>query len=266
MRPYRAWIFAAEIISDLCLNAEPGNRAAPVTCKLMFQNFNCLFDGIGSKNSLDRCRLRSAVQNRLATDKRPRLKKYFRFFLGKLYLAEGKESEAIEYFKAVLEDPDKDDPYQSLLMARTAEGMALATSGKERAAYTRRMFNIYPQLVPFSDLTMKFQLQTEGADTPLAKDILKDLRRSRIDFDGDDTAPIVHLKFSEQGKQVNVSYQVLVNGFAIRTGTLSLEEQDLSMGGVLLAYRIFNIQKSKASEQVPASPVKVETNPEKKTV
>jgi tetratricopeptide (TPR) repeat protein len=205
-------------------------------------------------------------EERLATDKRPRLKKYFRFFLGKLYLAEGKESEAIEYFKAVLEDPDKDDPYQSLLMARTAEGMALATSGKERAAYTRRMFNIYPQLVPFSDLTMQFQLQTEGADTPLAKDILKDLRRSRIDFDGDDTAPIVHLKFSEQGKQVNVSYQVLVNGFAIRTGTLSLEEQDLSMGGVLLAYRIFNIQKSKASEQVPASPVKVETNPEKKAV
>ncbi|MFN8312140.1 MAG: hypothetical protein U0289_04995 [Cyclobacteriaceae bacterium] len=205
-------------------------------------------------------------EERLATDKRPRLKKYFRYFLGKLYLAEGKESEAIEYFKAVLEDPDKDDPYQSLLMARTAEGMALATSGKERAAYTRRMFNIYPQLVPFSDLTMQFQLQTEGADTPLAKDIMKDLRRSRIAFDGDDTAPLVSLKFSEQGKQVNVSYQVLVNGFAIRTGTLSLEEQDLSMGGVLLAYRIFNIQKSKASEQVPASPVKVETNPEKKAV
>ena len=111
---------------------------------------------------------------------------------------------------------------------------------------------------------MQFQLQAEGAETPIAADILKDLRRSRIDFGGDDTAPVVTLKFSENGKQLNIGYQVLVNGFAIRSGTLSLEEQDLSMGGTLLAYRIFNIQKSKASEQIPAAPVKVEPKPAEK--
>jgi hypothetical protein len=102
----------------------------------------------------------------LEKDKRPKLKKYFRYFLGKLYLSEGKKGEAIKYFQEVLNDPEMDDPYQKLLYARCCEGMALASSNKmDKDYWTQQMYEAFPQLVPHSDLTMRFHLDgdTEGS-------------------------------------------------------------------------------------------------------
>ncbi len=96
----------------------------------------------------------------LEKDKRPKLKKYFRYFLAKLYLAEGKTSEAINYFEQVLNDPEIDDDYQKLLYARCCEGMALASSNAtDKNYWTQQMYEAFPQLVPQqSELTMRFHL------------------------------------------------------------------------------------------------------------
>ncbi|CAN5420204.1 hypothetical protein BH09BAC5_BH09BAC5_23210 [soil metagenome] len=95
----------------------------------------------------------------LVTDKRPKVKKYFRYFLGKLYLAEGKKEEAINYFQQVMDDPDITEDYQKLLYARCCEGMANATSSSsEKEYWTQRMYEVFPQLVPSSGLTMRFRL------------------------------------------------------------------------------------------------------------
>src|SRR5260370_18851190 len=101
-------------------------------------------------------------KDRLNNDKRPRLKKYYRYVLGKLYLAEGKDKEAAEYFREVTSDPDSTDPFQTLLMARTYEGLAQASSGRKHRACIQGLYKIYPQLMPFSDLTMQFRLETQG--------------------------------------------------------------------------------------------------------
>lgn len=113
-----------------------------------------IIDGFGNEYFI------GVYEKLLKEDKRPKLKKYFRYFLAKLYLAEGKKSEAINYFEEVLNDPEMDDEYQKLLYARCCEGMALAASNTtDKNYWTQQMYEAFPQLVPQQgDLTMRFHL------------------------------------------------------------------------------------------------------------
>ncbi|MDQ3111000.1 MAG: hypothetical protein M3R17_13990 [Bacteroidota bacterium] len=120
-----------------------------------------VIDGFGNEYFI------KIYKEQLEKDKRPLLKKYFRYFLAKLYLAEGKKAEAIDYFQQVLNDPEMDDEYQRLLFARCCEGMALASSNStDKNYWTQQMYEAFPQLVPHSELTMRFHLdgdvQTSG--------------------------------------------------------------------------------------------------------
>jgi len=204
-----------------------------------------VIDGFGNEYFID------IYEKRLRTDKRPRLKKYFRYFLGKLYLAEGKESQAIDYFNQVLRDPDREDEYQTLLMARAYEGLAEATSGSERERYVRQMYLLFPQLVPFSNQTMSFTLRVAD-DEGVAGDILDELKDTRIDLGGDKDAPQVTLAFQRKGTAVSINYKVETTMRILQNGNLLVEEDQLDQAGRLLAYRLFGIHKNVIGEKLPA--------------
>ena len=228
---------------------------------ITFDEVWAVIDGFGNEYFID------VYKKRLATDKRPRLKKYFRYFLGKLYLAEGKDSEAIKYFEQVLNDPDRDDPYQTMLLARTLEGLALASDGAEQRNYTQQLYKLYPQLVPFTDLTMSFRLEVAGNPNKMREEILDELRSSRMDFTEDKNVPAVTLSFTPQGEALDINYSVH-SGEQLIQGTLRVEQHEMDGAGKLLAYRLFNIQKTKTGERPPAvpEPAKGVTKNEEKAV
>lgn len=115
-----------------------------------------VIDGFGPDYFID------VYKKLLENDKRPRLKKYFAYILGRLYLSKGDNKNAKNYFEMTLSAPDISDPYEKLLYARTCEGMAMASSkNSDKEYWTREMYNTYPQLVPFTDLKMKFQMEGE---------------------------------------------------------------------------------------------------------
>lgn len=102
----------------------------------------------------------------LEEDKRPKLKKFFTYFLGRLYLSKGDERKAKDYFEMTLADPEINDPYEVLLYARTCEGMAMLSSkDSDKEYWTREMYNAFPQLVPFSELEMRFHLESKWENT-----------------------------------------------------------------------------------------------------
>lgn len=204
-----------------------------------------VIDGFGNEYFID------IYEKRLRTDKRPRLKKYFKYFLGKLYLAEGKESQAVEYFNQVLRDPDREDEYQTLLMARAYEGLAEATSGSERERYVRQMYLLFPQLVPFSNQTMSFTLRVAD-DEDVAGDILEDLKDCRIDLGGDKDAPKVTLAFQRKGSAISINYKVETTMRILQNGNLLVDEDQHDQAGRLLAYRLFGIHKDAIGEKLPA--------------
>lgn len=193
-------------------------------------------------------------KKQLATDKRPHVKKYFNYFLGKLYLAEGKEKIATDYFQQVLNDPDRNDPFQTLLMARTYEGLAQASSGDAKMQYTQQFYRLYPQLVPFSDLKMAFRLKTEGQLADAEQKIVAALQHTSIDFITDKTAPIVDLSFSTKGEAIDVTYTVYTERQVLHKGSLRIEPNDRETAGKLIAYHLFEIQKTKIGEQPQTTP------------
>ncbi len=215
---------------------------------IAFDEVWSVIDGFGNEYFID------IYKKRLATDKRPHVKKYFRYFLGKLYLAEGKESIAISYFQQVLNDPDRGDPFQTLLMARVYEGLAQASRGKAKMQYTQQFYNLYPQLVPFSDLQMAFRLKIEGQLNKEEEKIVDELRNANIDFTNDSTVPVLSLSFSAKGEAIDIDYTVYTDRQVLHKGTLRVEKNERDNAGKLLAYRIFEIQKTKTGEQplVPA--------------
>jgi len=201
-------------------------------------------------------------KNRLETDKRPRMKKYFRYILGKLYLAEGKDKEATQYFEQITRDPECTDPFETLLMARTYEGLAQASDGRKQRACIERLYQIYPQLMPFTDLTMQFRLQTQGQLNADQEKIISQLKKTHIDFLGDSNAPEVVLSFTQRGEAVDINYSVQQSGNQLQHGTVRIEKTELEDAGKLVAYHLFGIQKTKIGENPPAVPQQ-ERKPEK---
>ncbi len=208
-----------------------------------FDEVYSVIDGFGNEYFIN------VYKKLLATDKRPKLKKYFRYFLGKLYLAEGDESEAIKYFQEALRDPDADDEYQSLLYARVYEGLAKANSGDEAWKWTRQLYYKFPQLVPFSGLTMRFKLEANPA-TEAQEEIIDGLKNCAIDFVNDADGPLVTVSFTESNDAVNVQYTVLtVSSDIITSGAFRVPKNEIGDGGKLLAYRLFKINKEKIGEK-----------------
>ncbi len=211
---------------------------------ITFDEVWSVIDGFGNEYFID------IYKKRLATDKRPRVKKYFKYFLGKLYLAEGKEAEAIKYFEQVLNDPDLDDPYQTMLIARVYEGLAMVTDGDDQKKYTQQLYVRYPQLIPFSDLTMSFRVHVQGQPTEVEQEIIDELKTSRIDFTEDQNAPLVTIFFTKRGESLDINYSVASG----TQGTFRVEPNELSGTGKILAYHLFNVQKQKIGERPKAEP------------
>jgi tetratricopeptide (TPR) repeat protein len=215
---------------------------------ITFDEVWSVIEGFGNEYFID------IYKKRLQTDRRPRVKKYFRYFLGKLYLAEGNESEAIKYFEQVINDPDREDPFQTMLMARVYEGLATATGGEQQQRNIQQLYVLYPQLLPFTDLSMSFNLKVEGQTNEEQESILDELRDSNIKFVSTPDVPSVKLSFIQSGQALDAHYLVQSSGQPIQQGVLRIEEGELKGAGKLLAYRLFGIQKSRIGEKILAVP------------
>jgi hypothetical protein len=208
---------------------------------ITFDEVLLAMEGFGNEYFID------LYKKRLSNDRRPEVKKYFRYVLGRLYLAEHKEKEAANYFEQVIFDPERGDPFQTLLMARAYEGLALISDGEKEKSYTQQLYKIYPQLFPFTDLTMQFRLETIP-NNELEEQIINDLRKTRIEFTNDDKAPAVRITFTPRGEAMDIHYSIQ-SAKEIKEGTLRIEKEERSDAGKLLAYRFFGIQKNKIGEQ-----------------
>ncbi|NOT75814.1 MAG: hypothetical protein HOP08_12880 [Cyclobacteriaceae bacterium] len=220
---------------------------------MSFDEVSSVIDGFGNEYFIE------VYKRLLETDKRPRLKKYFRYFLGKLYLAEGNKSEAIKYFQQVLQDRERGNEYQRMLYARIYEGMANASSNdNERNQWTREFYETFPQLVPFSDLKMSFQLNLEGEETSdLTKDITSEMKNCSVNFNGGEGSPVVSIRFSEttEGLDINYIVESADKSRVLRQGVLQILKDETENAGKTLAYSLFGINKKKVGEKPePAKP------------
>ena len=122
-------------------------------------------------------------QKELKTDERKYIRKYFRYFIARLQIEKGNYDEANRMLNEVLMDPDIDGEYEKLLIARTLQAQAeIAEKKKDNSSYNDRMYRMYqyfPQLIPYSGLTMSMHLTTSGN---VPKDFMERLKSCNINW------------------------------------------------------------------------------------
>ncbi len=210
-----------------------------------FDEVYSVIDGFGTRYFIN------LYKKRLTTDKRPNIKKYYRYYLGKLYLADGDEEKARGYFQSVLNDDQIHTPFERLLLARNNEGMASATGGKERQAHLQELYKLYPQLVPYSGLEMSFRLTVEGPED-LRKRLEDQLRNTALRFTETGNAPLASVQLSAHTSGGwRVRYSVKSNGETLQQGEWIVPRSDKDKAGRLLAYRFFGIHKTVLGGELP---------------
>jgi hypothetical protein len=206
---------------------------------LGFDEVMSIIDGYGNEFFIE------LFKQRLQTDKRREVLIYFRYFIGRLYINTGDEEEAEKWLSEVLNDPQINDDYSKLLYARTCEAMAMITSGQQQQDWILKLYQTYPQLLPYTDLEPEFKIELSGdVESGDGKDFADALKNCAISQSDDATLVAnVDVTQSSLGLTVNINVQntTVKSSFVVNPG-------DGENGGKLAAYRLFGIQKKTIGE------------------
>jgi hypothetical protein len=191
-------------------------------------------------------------QAELKDDQRKLVKKYFKLYIAKLQMKKGNYTEAQKILYDILSNERTDIEYEKLFVARTYEALAACAKEKKNTnEYNESLYSFYinfPQLLPYSDLKPNLRLNVIGTPDQKVVDRLKDCNINWIK-DGSTPAAEATLKFSTSGKKKIVSYYVMdKSGREIvkRENYTYTKPED---AGVILAYRLFNIDRKTAQEE-----------------
>lgn len=181
-------------------------------------------------------------------DKRPRIKKYFRYFLARFLAEKGETGRAMQLLNEVLTDPTLDRENEKLLVARVYETLALIYDEQdneaERDKYILRLYETYPQLLPYTGFQMKFGLEVLNADDETAKDIIDELKDCNIAFASDPAWPKVIVEFRKNEKNLReIYYSVAATDGNVLVQPSAFIFNNAEGNGKKLAYRLFNIAK-----------------------
>lgn len=185
-------------------------------------------------------------------DERKYIRKYFKYFVARLQMEMDNYNEARVILDEILRTADIDVEYEKLFLARVYQAQAECAKEREDTdAYNNWMYKMYeefPQLVPYTGLQMPMQLFVDGD----GGELIERLKDCNIKWVTDSNAPKVFITITPTEKDSKIAYSVTSasgekvvsqNSFATETTGLAGESSGLS-----LAYRLFNIGESPVSE------------------
>jgi hypothetical protein len=178
------------------------------------------------------------------TDTRKRIRKYFALFVARLYIQQGKYDAARSMLNTILKDPTIDVDYEKLFLARIYQAQAeCAREQKDETAqndWLYRMYQTYPQLMPFCGMRMNMTLHLSGDIDPAVE---KRLRACNINWVTNSSipAPQAYVIFTKKGNKKDISYYVLDSrgNYIVKKQAFLWEKADET--GTMLAYRLFNV-------------------------
>lgn len=182
-------------------------------------------------------------QKELETDKRTYIRKYFQYFIAKLMMEKGSYKNASLQLNAILRDPTLDAEYEKLFIARILQAQAVCAKELDKNNdYDDRMYKMYqyyPQLIPFTGLKTNMHLNISGAPKGF-EDALKSLN---INWTNNTNipAPQAYIRFTGSDEKMKIAYYV-----TDETGKQIVAQQSMSYKNAEqtakdLGYRLFNI-------------------------
>lgn len=183
-------------------------------------------------------------QKEAATDKRQYIHKYFELFVAQLNMKQGKHAEAKKMLDKLLVDPNIDAEYEKLFTARVCQAQAECAAELKNVAaqneWLYKLYVLYPQLVPFTAMTMNMNLHMSGDIDPKVEKRLRDCNINWV-TNRSVPAPDAYVIFGRKGDKKNVTWYVLdrSGNYIVTKQTIGWQKPDET--GTMLAYRLFNI-------------------------
>jgi tetratricopeptide (TPR) repeat protein len=182
------------------------------------------------------------------TDKRPNLKRYYRYFLAKIQLENDNYKVAKDSFEIVLSDKSIDRMNEKLLLARTYEALASIAEKNDNETdaekYKELLYESYPQLLPFSGLKFKMNLSVPVQLTDDQQKIIASLKESNIEWTEqfDSRYPTASVTFSRKKENEEVNFSITKSGGTVlQKGSFIAD--NIEEAGKLTALGLFGINK-----------------------
>ena len=189
-------------------------------------------------------------EEKLKAETRESVVKYLNYFIAKFYLEDDEPQLAIDRFERILEDPFLDRDYEKLLIARVYEGMSSAyevvDNMNKADEYLLKFYQAYPQLVPFSDLVMKMNLDAVFLDgNEITQQMLTAINDFDIEWTGENEWPVAKIWFEEGEEGLTANFKVRdvnsANGEVYFDGAFKVNKYDDP--ATELIYRLFGINR-----------------------
>ena len=179
-------------------------------------------------------------------DERENIRKYFKLLQGKLYLEKKSCRKALSILKDLLDNHKSEKDYEILFKARLYEALALASkesgSQADYEKYRNSFYVSFPQLVPYSNIRMKFVLDVRDNNIKSADPILDEMKSFNIDFvtNSKEDLPKIVLQFFNNGVKDAVTYSVESAWRRIIIEPKTIIYDSPEGIGKKLAYSVFN--------------------------
>ncbi|HVD99173.1 MAG TPA: hypothetical protein VNB90_13280 [Cytophagaceae bacterium] len=186
----------------------------------------------------------------LKDDPRDNMKRYYRYFIGRLLINKGEYEKAETMLINVVNDTELDHDYEKLLLARCHEALCVVYDHLNvTAEYNNHLlafYSLYPQLVPFSKNTMTFNLDVQGSvDSPDVKKILEELYSCKINFlsaeNRDPQFPVAEVRFTKIDSLWQINCRVTDREGEVISSLESFRVDEIKGSGKRLSYYLFNI-------------------------
>ena len=145
------------------------------------------------------------------TDNRENIQRYFKLFEAQFKWQYGNESSARKDLDWIAKTTLLDTANEKLFLGRLYENLSKAYKKEDDysySSYSNSMMTFYPQLVPFSGLSISMRLSVSGDETEVTNKVIKDVKRCNIHFtNGAGNTPLASISFIKKGDK----YQAIIN-------------------------------------------------------
>ena len=197
-------------------------------------------------------------ENYQKTDNRQNLQRYFRLIMHQMQWANGDEDKAFEGYQQMIKEVRSDTSSEKLFLARLYEGLSKGSdeegNEKDYNFYSNALYEEYPQLLPFTGITLKMKLVTTGVDDKQTEKVVKELKDCNIQWvsDSDAGTPVANVAFIKKGDRYEATVNVTSgqNKMAVSNERMVFKNPDGA--GKELALRLFGKSGAMVFEKIDA--------------
>jgi hypothetical protein len=197
-------------------------------------------------------------ENYQKNDPRKSLERYFKLFTYQMEEAGSNDRKAFEGYQQLARQVLLDTSNEKLFLARLYEGLAKGNDdyGTQRDYdfYSNSLFEDYPQLVPFTGVTIKMKLTTSGIDDANTQQVLKEIKRCDIEWinEPDANTPIANIDFAKRGDKYEATINVKGGSDKSIVANEKMVFKQAEGAGRELALRLFGKSGAKVFEKIDA--------------